>query len=187
MAIVTAPDLSKKSLRTDNVIIQQLDGNLNANSSTKLVKLVVPQSTIPTPSASSIKMLSSGDGLASALRIPTKIHLTKTSIVSSTNNESNASIISSTHSMSHEQQTFSPSASATSLIDIPVDVTEKQQSSDYHSSTTLPPTPPPPVIDNTDSNIRNVLSQNLNNPKEEQEKSNEVPKIIGSGMKCKLR
>jgi hypothetical protein len=111
--IVTTPDLSKKS---------------------NLVKLVVPQST-----SSSIKMLSSGDGLASALRVPTKIQLTKK------NDNKNLSIISS----NQEQSTFSPSS--TTLLDIPIDITEKQQQQqsvvDYHSSTSLPPTPPPPVID----------------------------------------
>ncbi|CAF2335761.1 unnamed protein product [Rotaria sp. Silwood2] len=185
MTIVTTPDLSKKSARTDNVIIQQLDGNINSNSSTKLVKLVVPQSTISS-SSSSIKMLSSGDGLASALRIPTKIQLTKTLYVPSARNDKTASLISSTstHSINHEQQTFLPSSSSssTTLLDIPIDMTEKQQQQqsrvDYHSSTTLPPTPPPPVIDNNNSNVRNVLSHTSNNHKEEQGKNNETPTII---------
>ncbi|CAF3341930.1 unnamed protein product [Rotaria sp. Silwood1] len=186
MTIVTTPDLSKKSTRTDNVIIQQFDGNINSNSSTKLVKLVVPQSTIS--SSSSIKMLSSGDGLASALRIPTKIQLTKTLYVPSTKNDKTTSLSSSTstHSINHEQQPFLPSSSiSTTLLDIPIDMTEKQppqqqQQSDvdYHSSTTLPPTPPPPVIDNNNSNVRNVLSHTSNKHKEEQEKNNEIPTII---------
>ncbi|UJR33760.1 hypothetical protein I4U23_021187 [Adineta vaga] len=148
MTIVkTTSELSKKSLRKDNVIIQQLDGNLNSNSSTKLVKLVVPQAT----NSSSIKMLSSGDGLASALRIPTKIQLTKTLFVSSAKTEKSSSVISST-SLRHNQLILSSSL-ATNLLDI----TDNQSSmTDYHSSTTLPPTPPPPVIDNTNSNLRNV-------------------------------
>lgn len=137
MTIVTTPDLTKNVL------------NINSNSSRKLVKLVVPQST--TSSSSSIKMLSSGDGLASALRVPTKIQLTKTLFVSSTKTEINSSLISSTN---QEQLTFSPSS--TTLLDIPIDLTEKQQQQrsvdDYHSSTRLPPTPPPPIIDNTNSN-----------------------------------
>ncbi|CAF3561581.1 unnamed protein product [Rotaria sordida] len=175
MTIVTTPDLSKKSTRTDNVIIQQLDGNINSNSSTKLVKLVVPQSTIS--SSSSIKMLSSGDGLASALRIPTKIQLTKPLYVQSTKNEKT-----STHSINHHEQQICLSSSTTSL-DIPIDMTEKQQQQsvvDYNSSTTLPPTPPPPVIDNNNnsSNVRNVLSHTSNNQKQEQEKNNEIPTII---------
>jgi hypothetical protein len=72
--ILTSSDLTKKSQRPDNnVIIQQTDGKSNIEP--KLVKLVVPQSI---NSSSSIKMLSNGDGLSSALRIPTKIQLTKT-------------------------------------------------------------------------------------------------------------
>jgi hypothetical protein len=154
MTIVTTPDLSNKSMIKDNLI------NINSNSSTKLVKLVVPQST--TTTSSSIKMLSSGDGLASALRVPTKIQLTKTLFVSSTKNDKNSSLISSNHS---EQLTFSPTS--TTLLDVPIDITEKQQSVvDYHSSTTLPPTPPPPVIDNANSNVRKINNQ--------QEKLNDI-------------
>ncbi len=169
MTIVTTPDLSKKSLIKDNVIIQQLDGNINSNSSTKLVKLVVPQSTTP-----SIKMLSSGDGFASALRVPTKIQLTKTLILSSTKNDKNSSLISSTlnHTISPEQLTHSPSSNI--LPDVPIDMTEKQQQSvvDYHPSTALPPTPPPPVIDNINSNVCTT-----NNQQKEQEKINEISTI----------
>jgi hypothetical protein len=80
---VASSDLSKKSLRTDNnVIIQQIDEN--PNMSTKLLKLV-------TNSSSSIKMLSYGDSLSSALRIPTKIHLTKTSSTVLINQEQSSS------------------------------------------------------------------------------------------------
>jgi len=164
MTIVTTPDLSNKSMIKDNLI------NINSNSSTKLVKLVVPQSTAATTSSSSIKMLSSGDGLASALRVPTKIQLTKTLFVSSTKNDKNSSLISSIH---QEQLTFSPSS--TTLLDIPIDITEKQQQEqqsvvDYHSSTRLPPTPPPPVIDNTNSNVRKTNNQ-------EEEEKNQISTI----------
>jgi hypothetical protein len=38
-------------------------------------------------------MLSNGDGLSSALRIPTKIQLTKTLSASSTSNETNSCLI----------------------------------------------------------------------------------------------
>jgi hypothetical protein len=80
---VASSDLSKKSLRTDNnVIIQQIDEN--PNMSTKLLKLV-------TNSSSSIKMLSYGDSLSSALRIPTRIHLTKTSSTVLINQEQSSS------------------------------------------------------------------------------------------------
>ena len=170
MTIVTAPDLTKKSVRTDNVIIPQIDVNLNPNTSTKLVKLVVPPSTIS--SSSSIKMLSNGDGLASALRVPTKIQLTKPLLISSGLNDKTSSLISST-SINQEQLTLSPSSSTT-LLDIPIDMTNKQSQSniDYHSSTTLPPTPPPPVIDNKNSNIRNVKSHTSNNSQEEQQQNN---------------
>jgi hypothetical protein len=132
MTIVTSPDLSKKSMIKDNVIIQQFDGN--SNNSTKVVKLVVPQSS------SSIKMLSSNDGLASALRVPTKIQLTKTLLLSSTKTEQNSLSITSNN-----------------LLDIPNDITKQEQSvvDEYHSSTTLPPTPPPPIIDNnTNSSVQ---------------------------------
>ena len=142
-------ELSKKSLRKDNVIIQQYDTNMHSSSSAKLVKLIVPQTT--NSSSPSIKMLSSGDGLASALRIPTKIELTKPLLVSSTRSEKSSAIISSTNV--HQDQLILSPSSATNLLDVP-----DQQSvlGDYHSPTALPPTPPPPVIDNTNSNIRNV-------------------------------
>lgn len=142
-------ELSKKSLRNDNVIIQQYDANINSNSSAKLVKLVVPQTT--NSLSPSIKMLSSGDGLASALRIPTKIQLTKPLLVSSSRTEKSSSLISSTH-IHQDQLILSPSSSA-NLLDVP-----DQQSvlGEYHSPTALPLTPPPPVIDNTNSNLRNV-------------------------------
>ncbi|CAF0725056.1 unnamed protein product [Adineta ricciae] len=142
-------ELSKKSLRKDNVIIQQYDTNINSNSSTKLVKLIVPQTT--NSLSPSIKMLSSGDGLASALRIPTKIQLTKPLHVSSTRPEKSSALISSANA--HQDQLILSPSSATNLLDVP-----DQQSvlGDYHSPTALPPTPPPPVIDNTNSNLRNV-------------------------------
>ncbi len=174
MTIVTTPDLSKKSMIKDNVIIQQLNGNVNSNSATKLVKLAVPPSA---STSSSIKMLSRRDGLASALRVPTKIQLTKPLSVSSVKTEKNSSLISSTanHSINQEQLTVSPSSSSTTLFDIPIDMTDKQQQQsgvDYQSSTTLPPTPPPPVIDNTNSNIRTT-----DNREEEPEKTNEISTI----------
>lgn len=56
----------------------------NNSSSTKLFKFIHPQSN-------SIKMLSNIDGLSSALRIPTRIQLTKTL---STQNENNSQLIS---------------------------------------------------------------------------------------------
>ena len=175
MTIVTTPDLSKKSMRTDNVIIQQIDGNINSNSSTKLVKLVGPPSN-----SSSIKMLSNADGLASALRVPTKIQLTKTLFVSSETNDKTSLISStSTHAINQEQLTLSPSSS-TILLDIPIDLTDKQSQSsiDYQSTTTLPPTPPPPVIDNTSSNSQNVLSHT-----QQEEQQNLTENSTDKGMK----
>ena len=138
MTIVAAPDLSKKSVVTDNVIIQQSDGN--GTNSAKLLKLVNPQS------ASAIKMLSSNNGLASALRVPAVIQLTKTSPPSSTKTDGNSSLISS--------------SSSNTLSDVSIDITDKQQSLvDYRSSTSLPPTPPPPVLDRTHSNIPRTNNQ----------------------------
>jgi hypothetical protein len=68
-------------------------------------------------------MLSNGDGLSSALRIPTKIQLTKTLSVSSAQNENNSFLNSTSSSMT--------------------DITEKPQTAlDY------PLTPPPIIIDN---------------------------------------
>ncbi len=157
MTIVTTPDLSKKSLIKDNVIIQQIDGN--SNNSTKLVKVVGSQSTI---ASSSIKMLSSGDGgVASALRVPTKIQLTKTLFVSSAKAaDQNSSLISSTSNQSINEE-------SNNLSDIPIDILDRSKSNvDYHSSTALPPTPPPPVID---TNARTT-----NN---EQEKTKEISTI----------
>ncbi|CAF3317736.1 unnamed protein product [Rotaria socialis] len=184
MTIVTATDLSKKSARTESVIIQQHDGNIHPNSSTKLVKVVVPQAAI-SPSIPPIKMLSSGDGLASALRIPTKIQLTKPLFVSSTKNDKTSSLFSSTstHSINHRQQTLLHSSS-TSSLDIPIDMREKQQQTvvDYHSSTTLPPTPPPPVIDNNNnSNVRTGLSHRSKSQIEGKQKSNEISTMIIKG------
>lgn len=137
MTIVTASDLSKKSMVKDNVIIQQFDGN--CTNSTKLVKLVVPQTAA---ASSSIKMLSSNDGYASALRVPTVIQLTKTSF---TKTEPNSSLISSSSNI---------------LSDVSLDIIDKQQSAvDYRSSTSLPPTPPPPVIDRMNSNNQQTTSK----------------------------
>jgi hypothetical protein len=140
MTIVTTP----KSMIKDNVIIQQLDGN--SNNSTKLVKVVGPKSAI---ASSSIKMLSSGDGgVASALRVPTKIQLTKTLFVSSTKSvDQNSSLISSTSNQSINEE----SLTLNNLIEQP------KSNVNYHSSNTLPPTPPPPVIDN--SNVRTTNNQ----------------------------
>ena len=136
MTIVTAPDLPKKSMVKDNVIIQQFDGN--CTNSTKLVKLVVPQTAA---ASSSIKMLSSNDGYASALRVPTVIQLTKPS---STKTEP---LISSSSNI---------------LSDVSLDIIDKQQSVvDYRSSTSLPPTPPPPVIDRTNSNNQQTTSKEI--------------------------
>jgi hypothetical protein len=182
MTVVKTPDLSKQSMCTDNVIIQQFDGNINPNPSTKLVKLVVPKST--SSSSSSIKMLSNGDGLASALRIPTKIQLTKTLLVSTAKTHKTSSLISST-SIHQEQLILSPLLS-TNLLDIPIDITENQQSIiDYHSSTTLPPTPPPPVIDNTHLNLRNALSHTSNNQQQEQQTIKEISTMNSKGTKKK--
>ena len=184
MAVTTTSDLLNKSMRTDNINIQQFAGNINANSSTKLVKLVVPQSTTSSSSSSSssIKMLSNGDGLASALRIPTKIQLTKTLLASSEKNNTNSSLISSTltNGISQEQLTLSPSLTAT-LFDVSADLIEKQQQSiaDNQSSTTLPPTPPPPVVDNTTKNNRNALDSQ----KEERQKKNEISSTVIKGRR----
>jgi hypothetical protein len=68
-------------------------------------------------------MLSNGDGLSSALRIPTKIQLTKT--LTSTQNETNSSLISTSNHLNDQSS-------------------DKQQSiADY------PLTPPPPIIENS--------------------------------------
>ncbi|CAF1176380.1 unnamed protein product [Adineta ricciae] len=75
--LITSSDFIAKSSRSDNnIIIQQTD--VRSNSSTRLMKLTVPQS---------IKMLSNTDGLSSALRIPTKIQLTKPLPMISTQND----------------------------------------------------------------------------------------------------
>lgn len=140
MTLVTAQDLSKKSAVKDNVIIQQFDGN--CTNSTKLLKLVVPQA--PVAASSSIKMLSSNDGYASALRVPTVIQLTKPS---STKSDSNPSLISSSSNI---------------LSEISLDTIDKEQSAiDYRSSTSLPPTPPPPVLDRTNSAPQQTTSKTI--------------------------
>jgi len=139
--ILTSSDLTQKSRRPDNnVIIQQTDGKSNIEP--KLVKLVVPQSI---NSSSSIKMLSNGDGLSSALRIPTKIQLTKTLA---------ASTLSINQEQLNEQQQILPSTT--------VDITEKQRSVvDY------PPTPPPPVVDNRNLNVHMLNKPNEQDPVKE--------------------
>lgn len=140
MTLATAQDLSKKSAVKDNMIIQQFDGN--CTNSTKLLKLVVPQPTVA--ASSSIKMLSSNDGYASALRVPTVIQLTKPS---STKNELNPSLISSSSNI---------------LSDVSLDTIDQEQSAvDYRSSTSLPPTPPPPVLDRTNSTAQQTTSKGI--------------------------
>ncbi len=121
--IITSSDLTKKSFRSNN------------NSSTKLLKLVVPKST---NCSSSIKMLTNGDGLSSALRIPTKIQLTKTLSSSSLTQNENNSLLISTSNLSINQEQLNNQFSS-------MDIIEKQQSVvvDY------PLTPPPPIIDNS--------------------------------------
>ena len=188
MAIVTAPDLSKKSMRTEsNVIIQQLDGNVNNNNSTRVVKLVVPtsnnSSSLSTVNSPSIKMLSSGDGLASALRVPTKIQLTKTSYTTGINSQKSVSLISSIshHSVHQEQSVLSPTS--TVLLDIPIETAEKQQQSvvDYHTTTALPPTPPPPVLDQSNSETTNKLFRRFNETHrqhQEQEREKQIRSLI---------
>jgi hypothetical protein len=81
-------------------------------------------------------MLSNGDGLSSALRIPTKIQLTKTLSSSSLiQNENNSS--------TNPEQSNDQSST--------MDITEKQQSVvDY------PLTPPPPIIDNSQKVIQKI-------------------------------
>ena len=191
MTIVTASDLSKKAARAENnVIIQQSDGIINPNNSAKLVKLVAPPSNYLSP-ASSIKMLSSGDGLASALRVPTKIQLTKPPFVPPAHREKSSSFIStvSSHSINQEQSTLSPLS--TTLLDIPVDMTGKQQQqqqqraqqqqavADYHPSTALPPTPPPPIIDQTHVHLRTAYSH-LSNGINQQEHSQKIDTTVNN-------
>jgi hypothetical protein len=150
--ILTSSDLTKKSRRPDNnVIIQQTDGKSNIEP--KLVKLVVPQSI---NSSSSIKMLSNGDGLSSALRIPTKIQLTKTLSASSL-------------SINQEQQQILPSTT--------VDIQEKQRSVvDY------PPTPPPPVVDNRNLNVHMLNKPNEQDPVKEHTMINSKGILINLGI-----
>ena len=157
--------------RTDNVIIQQVDGNINANCPTKLVKLLVPSSKTSSSSSSSIKMLSRGDGLASALRTPTKIQLTKPLLTSSSKNNE-TSILST----------------STSLLDIPAELNEKQLQSvgPSQSSNTLPPTPPPPVIDHMHRNVRTALFRTSNHQKEDKQKTNEMHSMFFKGMNKKI-
>ena len=114
-------------MRTDShVIVQQVDANLTAAKSARVVKLMVPSLTnLLSPS---IKMLSNADGLASALRVPTKIQLTKTS---------STSVETPARETSEQQQT--------------------EPVVEYHPSiAALPPTPPPPVIDHTSTNGHHV-------------------------------
>lgn len=169
MTIFAGTDPSKKPTRAENsVIIQQIDGNSNITSSTRLLTLVVPQSNNVLSSSavtsSSIKMLSHGDGFASALRVPTKIQLTKTSYASSQHGDKNSSVISSLSNLSIHQEQTSLSSNSNALIDIPIETTERQQPVmiDYPSSTTLPPTPPPPVLDQANSRNGNKFSRPSN-------------------------
>ena len=125
-------------MRTDShVLVQQFDANQTPVKSAKVVKLMVsPLTNLLSPS---IKMLSNGDGLSSALRVPTKIQLTKTSLMAA----------------AHQLKTSS------SPVQIPARETSEQQSIepvvDYHPSTAaLPPTPPPPVIDHTNAKGHHV-------------------------------
>ncbi|CAF1021901.1 unnamed protein product [Adineta steineri] len=116
--IITSSNLAKQTLRSDNnsVIIQQANGK--SNLSAKIFKVVVPQA---------IKMLTNGDGLSSALRIPTKIQLTKTS----------SPIFAINQEQLNDQHQI---LSATTI-----DIREKQQSVVDYPLT--PPPPPPSIID----------------------------------------
>jgi hypothetical protein len=156
--ILTSSDLTQKSRRPDNnVIIQQTDGKTNIEP--KLVKLVVPQSI---NSSSSIKMLSNGDGLSSALRIPTKIQLTK---------KLAASTLSINQEQLNEQQQQQILSSTT------VDITEKQRSVvDY------PPTPPPPVVDNRNLNVHILNKPNEQDPVKEHTMINNKGILINLGI-----
>jgi len=155
--ILTSSDLTQKSRRPDNnVIIQQTDGKSNIEP--KLVKLVVPQSI---NSSSSIKMLSNGDGLSSALRIPTKIQLTKTL---------SASSLSINQEQLNEQQQQILSSTT-------VNITEKQRSVvDY------PPTPPPPVVDNRNLNVHMLNKPNEQDPVKEHTMINSKGILINLGI-----
>ncbi|UJR13519.1 hypothetical protein I4U23_000533 [Adineta vaga] len=133
--LMTSADTTTKSSRSDNnVIIQQTDSK--SNTSTKFVKLLVPQS---------IKMLSNAGGLSSALRIPTKIQLTKTLPISSIQNEDQSSVLSSTIVIRSEQQ---------SVVDYPL-------------------TPPPPpviiVVENKNMNSNQVKEDTTMNNKRNEE------------------
>ncbi|CAF0778177.1 unnamed protein product [Didymodactylos carnosus] len=75
-------DLLKKR-STDNVIIQPLNMNLEDKKlakkiNLKVLKLTSPTSSSTTTTTNNIKMLTSDDVFSSALRVPTKIKLTKT-------------------------------------------------------------------------------------------------------------
>ena len=108
------------------LVLQQADRTLNSPS-LKFLKIVATQATHSSPS---IKMLSTGDGLSSALRVPTKIQLTKAPVVSSTPDEHSAP----------------RSLSSASLPPIESNAGDPRSSlADY------PPTPPPPVTDHSHS------------------------------------
>jgi hypothetical protein len=101
-------------------------------------------------------MLSNGDGLSSALRIPTKIQLTKTLSASSL-------------SINQEQQQILPSTT--------VDIQEKQRSVvDY------PPTPPPPVVDNRNLNVHMLNKPNEQDPVKEHTMINSKGILINLGI-----
>ncbi|CAF1160224.1 unnamed protein product [Adineta steineri] len=140
--IITSSNLAKQTLRSDNnsVIIQQANGK--SNLSAKIFKVVVPQA---------IKMLTNGDGLSSALRIPTKIQLTKTS----------SPIFAINQEQLNDQHQI---LSATTI-----DIREKQQSVVDYPLT--PPPPPPSIIDigNTNPHLLkqdSIKESNMVNNKE---------------------
>lgn len=171
---VTSSDITKTCLRRDNnVIIQTMDGSLanKSNTSTKLVKLVVPQST---NSSSSIKMLSNCDGLSSALRIPTKIQLTKTLSISSTFNENNSFLISKPNLLLNQKQFNDQHEAVTSPI---IDIKESQQ----QSTVDYPPTPPPPIVDHRNSNSHTPNKIN------ERDRSNEATTMNSKGILNSIR
>ena len=152
--------VSSTASKKDNVIIQQLTKpRSQSNSSTKLVKLVAPQST------SSIKMLSSDGGFTSALRIPTRIQLTKTLHSSSIKTD-----IINQEQMNHFEN----------LQD------NQQTVAEYHSSTaTLPPTPPPPVIDSTNANIE-ISEQQTQDQQQQQQQQQQQHNDTNDETKEKL-
>ena len=114
------------------LVVQQTDRSLDS-SSLKFLKIVASQAT---HSSSSIKMLSTGDGLSSALRVPTKIQLTKAPVVSSASDEHSAPRRLSSASLSP----IEPNADD-----------QRSTLADY------PPTPPPPVTDPSHSKLHTSM------------------------------